>query len=134
MHAVSIIFKNSYGKVRAELGFYRASWVFFCFWSCRGLMRMLHGMPEIEMNDDLNFSAIAHSDKQISRQTSTMIVFSNALVETLLTKLRDSALYVLFGSYRKTERITVSRSMLFSNAADAPVCFHAESTAANLNP
>ena len=95
---------------------------------------MLHGMPEIEMNDDLNFSAIAHSDKQISRQTSTMIVFSNALVETLLTKLRDSALYVLFGSYRKTERITVSRSMLFSNAADAPVCFHAESTAANLNP
>ena len=29
---------------------------------------MRHGVPEIEMNDDLNFSAMAHSDKQISRQ------------------------------------------------------------------
>ena len=44
-------------------------------------MRMRHGVPEIEMNDDLNFLAMAHSDKQISRQIST-IVFSNALVET----------------------------------------------------
>ena len=26
---------------------------------------MRHGMPEIEINDDLNFSAMAHSDKQI---------------------------------------------------------------------
>ena len=36
MHAVSIIFKNSYGKVRAELGFYRASWVFFVFGRVEG--------------------------------------------------------------------------------------------------
>ena len=36
--------------------------------------------------------------------------------------------------HRKTERITASRSMLFSNAAGAPVCFHDKSTAANLNP
>ena len=57
---------------------------------------MSHGVPEIEMNDDLNFSGHGPSDKQISRQIST-IVFSNALAETLLTKLGDSALYVLFG-------------------------------------
>ena len=38
-----------------------------------------------------NFSAIAHSDKQVFRKIST-IVFSNALVETLLIKLGDSAL------------------------------------------
>ena len=74
---------------------------------------------------------MAHSDKEISRQIST-VVFSNALVGTLLIKLGDSALYVLFGSYRKTERVTASRSMLFSNAAGAPVCFHAESTVANV--
>ena len=85
---------------------------------------MHHGVPEIEMEDDLNFPAMAHSDKQISWQIST-IVFSNALMETLLIKLGDSALYVLFGSYRKTEQITASLSMLFSNAAGAPVCFHA---------
>ena len=60
-----------------------------------------------DLKDDLNFSAIAHSDKQISQQIST--IFSNALVETLLIKLGDSALYVLFGSYRKTEQITASR-------------------------
>ena len=41
---------------------------------------MCRGVPEIEMNDDFNFSAKAHSDKQISRQIST-IVFSNALME-----------------------------------------------------
>ena len=82
---------------------------------------MRHGVLEIEMNDDLNFSAMVHSDKQISRQIST-IVFSNALVEALLVKLGDSALYVLFGSDRKTKRIT-ARSMLFSNAAGGPVCF-----------
>ena len=58
---------------------------------------MRQGVPEIEINDDLNFSAMAHSDKQISRQILT-IVFSNALVETLLIKLGDSALYVLFES------------------------------------
>ena len=91
---------------------------------------MHHGVPEIEMKDDLNFSAIANRDKQISRQIST-IVFSNALVETLI-KLGDNALYVFFGSYRKTEQIAASRSMLFSNAAGAPVCFHVESTAANV--
>ena len=77
---------------------------------------MRHGMPEIKMKDDFNFSAIAHSDKQISQQIST-IVFSNALVKTLLIKLGDSALYVLFGSYRKTEQITASRSRLLSNAS-----------------
>ena len=63
----------------------------------------------------LNFSAIAHSDKQISLRISS-IVFSNASVGTLLIKLGDNALYVLFGSYIKTEEITASRSMLFSNA------------------
>ena len=94
---------------------------------------MHHGVPEIEMNDNLNFSAMTHSDKQIFRQIST-IVFSIALVETLLIKLGDSALYALFGSYRKTEQVTASRSMLFSNAAGAPLCFHAESTAVNLEP
>ena len=38
---------------------------------------MRHGVPEIVLNDDLNFSATVHSDKQTSRQIST-IVFSNA--------------------------------------------------------
>ena len=69
-------------------------------------MRKRHGVPEIEMNDDLNFSAMAHSDKQISRHIST-IVFSNALVETLLLKLGDSALY------RKAERITASLALFY---------------------
>ena len=41
-------------------------------------MRMRHAVPEIEMNDDLNFQAMTHSRKQISRQIPT-IVFSNAL-------------------------------------------------------
>ena len=72
---------------------------------------MRHGVPEIEMTDNLNFSAMAHSDKQISRQTLTS-VFWNALVETLLIKLGDSALYVLFESYRLFRRFVVS---LFSN-------------------
>ena len=66
-------------------------------------MRIRHEVPEIEMKDVLNFSAIAHSDKQISRQIST-VVFSNALVETLSVKLGDSALYVLSRSYRKNRR------------------------------
>ena len=77
---------------------------------------MRQGVPEIEINDDLNFSAMAHSDKQISRQILT-IVFSNALMETLLIKLGDSALYVLFESYRKNRpkysfslRVIVKRS------------------------
>ena len=39
---------------------------------------MRYGVPEIAMNDDLNFSAMAHSDKQISQQILTT-VFSNAL-------------------------------------------------------
>ena len=43
------------------------------------------------MKDDLSFSTIAHGDKQISLQIST-IVFSNALLETLLIKLGDSIL------------------------------------------
>ena len=43
---------------------------------------MHHSVPEIEMNEDLNFSSVAHGDKQISWQISS-IVFSNALVETL---------------------------------------------------
>ena len=59
---------------------------------------MHHVVPKIVMNDELNFSAMAHSDKEISRQISS-IIFSNALVKTLLIKLGDSALYVLFGSY-----------------------------------
>ena len=50
---------------------------------------MCHGVPEIEMNNDLNFSAMAHADKQISRQIST-IVFSNAFVKALLIKLGDT--------------------------------------------
>ena len=44
---------------------------------------MRHGVPEIEMNDDLNFSA----DKQISRQIST-IVFANALFTIGLGRVR----------------------------------------------
>ena len=49
---------------------------------------MRHGVPEIEMNDDLNF--FAHGpQRQIYRQVPN-IVFSNALVETLLIKLGDS--------------------------------------------
>ena len=51
---------------------------------------MRDGVPEIEMNDDLNFLAMAHRDKQIYRQI-LKIVFSNALVELLLIKLGDSA-------------------------------------------
>ena len=89
---------------------------------------MRHGVPELETNDDLNFSAMAMalSDKQISRQKNDYSL-SNCLGGN-----QDSALYVLFGSYRKTERITASRSVLFSNAAGAPVCFHAEPTVANV--
>ena len=34
---------------------------------------MRHGVSEIEMNDDLSFSAMVHSDKQISRQISTIV-------------------------------------------------------------
>ena len=72
------------------------------FWLCQGVMHIRHGVPEIEMKEDLTFSVIAHRDKQISRQIST-IVFSNALVETLLIELGDSALCMLSGSYRKIE-------------------------------
>ena len=91
-------------------------------------MRMRHGVPEIEINDDLNFSAIAHSGKHWNILANIDYRFYNALVEALLIKLGDSALYVLFGSYRKTEQTTASRSMLFSNAAGDPVCLQAEST------
>ena len=75
---------------------------------------MRHGVPEIEMNDDLSFSnsAMNHSDKQRFCQIST-IVFSNAFVETLLIKLGDSALYMLFGSYRKKERIQLLAQCYF---------------------
>ena len=45
-------FKNSYGKVRVELGFFQVSF-FFNFWLCRSVMRMRHGLPEIKMQDDL---------------------------------------------------------------------------------
>ena len=38
---------------------------------------MHHSVPEIEMNSDLNFLAMANSDKQISLEIST-IIFSNA--------------------------------------------------------
>ena len=72
-----------------ELGFFK-NLLFLYFWLCRECMHMRHGVPEIE----INFSAIAHSDKQVSLQIST-IVFSNALVETLLIKLGDNAFYVL---------------------------------------
>ena len=34
---------------------------------------MSHGVPKIEMNDDLNFSAMANSDKEISWQISTIV-------------------------------------------------------------
>ena len=52
------------------------------------------------------------SDKQICRQIST-IFFSNALVETSLIKLGDGTLYVLFGSYRKTERLQLLAQCCF---------------------
>ena len=45
----------------------------FYFWLCRDVFRKRHNVPEIEMKDDLNFSAIAHSDKQIPRQLSTIV-------------------------------------------------------------
>ena len=35
---------------------------------------------------------------------------------------------------QKNRMNTASRCILFSNAAGAPVCFHAESTVANLDP
>ena len=47
------------------------------------------------------------------------IFFSNALVETLLIKLGDSALYVIFESYRKTERIQLLAQCHFQNGAVA---------------
>ena len=34
---------------------------------------MRHGVPQIEMNDDLNFSTMAHNDKQISQQVLTIV-------------------------------------------------------------
>ena len=48
---------------------------------------MFHGVSEIEIKDDLTFSTMAHSDKQMSRQIS-IIIFSNALVETLLLQAK----------------------------------------------
>ena len=47
----------------------------FCFWllSRAGAHASCHGVPEIEMKDDLNFSAMVHSNKQISRQISTIV-------------------------------------------------------------
>ena len=83
---------------------------------------MHHGVPEIEMNNDFNFSAKAHGNKQISRQIST-IVFSNALVEMLLKKkLGDDTLY-LRELQKKKERKKLLAPCLFSNAAGAPFAF-----------
>ena len=65
---------------------------------CRLLYCTVIGALCVLLRSILNFSATAHSDKQIST-----IVFSNAFVETLLIKLGNSDLYMLFGSYRKTE-------------------------------
>ena len=65
-----------------------------------------------------------NNDKQISRHIST-IVFSNALVETLLIKLGDSALNVLFGSYRKQNEYNFSLNVILKRNRR---CFHAEST------
>ena len=36
---------------------------------------MHHGVQEIDMEDDFTFSAMAHSDKQISRQISNYRLF-----------------------------------------------------------
>ena len=61
-------------------------------------MHIHHDLPEIKMKCDLNFSAIAHSNKQklISWQIS-IVVFSNALMEMLLIKLGDKrVLYTLY--------------------------------------
>ena len=54
------------------------------------------GVPDIEINDDLYFSAMAHSDKQISRQIST-IVFSNAVVEQYHLSLHGLCFYSCTG-------------------------------------
>ena len=35
---------------------------------------MCYGVREIEMNDNLNFCAMAHSDKEISLQVSTIVL------------------------------------------------------------
>ena len=77
---------------------------------------MRHGVPEIEMNDDFtDFLAMTHNDKQRSRQIST-IVFSIALVKTLLIKLGDSALCMLFGSYRKQNEYSFSLNVIFKRS------------------
>ena len=51
-------------ELRFRLRVFR--FVLFCFWLCRELMRMLHDMPELEMNDDLNSSAMAKSDTDLT--------------------------------------------------------------------
>ena len=62
-------------------------------------------------------------DKKISQQIST-IVFSNALLESLLIKLG--------GSLRELQKNRTNYKLILSNCtvktADAPVCIHAEST------
>ena len=112
------------GPEEAELRF-RLRLRFFCL--CLVVSRA-DAHASWRARNSVTFSTMAHSDKQISRQIST-IVFSSALVETLLIQLGNMALYVLFGSYKKNRTNTASRSMLFSNAEGASVCFDAESTA-----
>ena len=43
---------------------------------------MRHGVPEIEIRNDLNFSAMAHSDKQISRQILFKCLGGNVINKT----------------------------------------------------
>ena len=66
------------------------------------------GHVSFETGPELDYRLHLDQTKQIST-----IFFSNSLV----VKIGDSALYVLFESYRKTGKYKASRSMLFSKAS-----------------
>ena len=90
---------------------------------------MRHGVPEIEVNDDLNILAMAHR-RQTNIPANIDYHHFKCLGGKLLIKLGGSALYVLFWSYRKKERIQLLAPCYFqTQQVLSPVCFHAESTA-----
>ena len=60
-----------------------------------------------------NLACIKSEQRQTNIPANIDNRLSNALVETLLIKLGDNALYVLFASYRKNRTNTASRSIVF---------------------
>ena len=71
---------------------------------------MRYGVPEIEMNDDLNFSAMAHSDKQIIPVNIDYRLFK-CLGGKVLNKTRRQRLIRTLRELQKNRTSTASRSM-----------------------